>query len=79
MAAEIYASGNIPQRADTQRMLLVKMVNATITGGGGVTGVYAGNGSPVGVVVPAGVAAVYVQADSTPPGQLWEFYSGAWH
>lgn len=37
-AAESYASGNVPQKNDTRRVLLVKGVNATIAGGSGGTG-----------------------------------------
>jgi len=43
--------------------------------------VFGGNGSPVGVVVPDPSLsfALYIQTDSSPAGQLWQFYSGGWH
>ena len=53
-------------------VLLSQLVNSG--GGGGVT---AGYGTPT--ATPATGAALYIQIDSAPPGQLWEYYSGAWH
>lgn len=54
--------------------LLVQVLNASV--GGGTNG---GTGSPVGVVTPSSSYALYIQTDSVPPGQIWEWYGGAWH
>lgn len=45
----------------------------------GVTGVYSGNGDPNGVVTPAGGAALYIQKDSVPAGQVWWWDGAAWN
>ena len=41
--------------------------------------IFTGTGSPVGVIFPTTSAAFYTQQDSTPPGLVWSYYSGAWH
>ena len=41
------------------------------------TSVTCGNGAPS--TAPAGGCGFYIQQDSVPPGQVWEYYSGAWH
>lgn len=72
-----------PRRGDTERLLLVKILNATNAGGGGGAGgvtagtVDAGNGPPTSV--PTTNGALYIQKDSVPPGQLWSFYDNQWH
>ena len=47
--------------------------------GGGTKQVFAGTGSPVGIVTPTADAAFYTQTDSTPPGLVWQWYGGVWH
>lgn len=44
----------------------------------GTLGVFGGNGSPVGVVIPTTAAALYVQFDSDPPYIVW-VWDGSWH
>lgn len=56
--------------------LLCEIKDALAGGITGVTGVYSGVGSPVGVVTPTGTAAVYFD---TSDGTQWNYYSGAWH
>lgn len=58
--------------------LLQQIVINGSTGGGGSGGTFGGNGSPVGVVFPTSAFAFYIQADSVPPGLVWEYYNGAW-
>jgi len=81
MSAEVFGSGNVPQKSDTMRMLLVKDVNAILNpgggGGGGASGgVYAGNYSggqpPFTPPLGAGIAT------DTSTGRQWNFYSGVW-
>ena len=64
-------SGTVPLRWDTRRILLVKMLNATVTGSGGITG---GAGAPV--AAPTSTNAIYVDTNT---GTLYVYYSGAWH
>lgn len=54
------------------------IVGASGGGGGGTTQVYTGIGSPTGVVVPAGAAAIYF--DKTIPSQpiVWYWNSATW-
>ena len=53
----------------------------TVSGGGATAAiqVFAGTGSPVGVVFPTTDAALYTQTDSTPAGVVWSYYDGVWH
>lgn len=48
-------------------------------GGSGIIQVFAGNGSPEGIVTPVSNAAFYTQIDSVPPGEVWDWYDGSWH
>lgn len=70
---EIYASGNVPLRSDTIRVLLVKDVNATRAGGGGGGGNNnkEGIGSPVGVVTPDYVGQFYSDQTDVNSVKLW--------
>lgn len=64
----------------TEKQLIAALVYIQCTGEGSAGGTFGGNGSPVGVVVPSGAFAIYIQSDSVPnPGALWEWYGGAWH
>jgi hypothetical protein len=56
------------------------------TGGGTVTGdtqVFSGTGSPEGVITPTTDTAIYFRLDATTGfpdgGEMWSYYSGAWH
>lgn len=73
--SEQYGSGVTPLKSDTMRMLMVKELIATNTGGGG--GTAGGTGAPTST--PTSQYALYIQTDSVPPGQIWEWYSGSWH
>lgn len=59
---EIYGSGTTPKTSDTERMLLVKILDATNSGGGGggTAGVFEGAGDPNGVQ-SAAIGSVYSQ------------------
>lgn len=47
-------------------------------GGGGPAGfVTCGTGAPT--TAPTSSCGFYIQTDSVPAGQVWEYYSGAWH
>lgn len=58
--SESYNPPYTPERGDTQRQLLVKVLNALLAGygGGGTAMVFTGSGSPEGVVT-APVGAIY--------------------
>lgn len=67
---EIYGSGTTPKTSDSQRMLLVKILGATTTGGSGSNIVGAYGGVAPGVT-PTGVT----WAKDSDTGKLW-FYDG---
>lgn len=71
---EILSSGVIPQTTDTQRMLEIRILNATVAGGGGTGGAYTGAfADPNGNVTPDDTdsGAWYYQTPSTDPFNVW--------
>lgn len=64
-------SGTTAVKSDTRRLLLIKILNATVSGSGGITG---GAGAPV--AAPTSTNAIYVDTNT---GTLYIYYSGAWH
>ncbi len=79
-SAEKFASGNVPTKADTIRMLLVKEVNSTNSGGGGSLGqVLSYTGSTSGLV-PTNPNQPAVAYDSAGVGRTytWSVSGQAW-
>ena len=76
--SEDYFQGTKPTGNDTERQLLVKILNALNQGaGGGGTGATFGNyagGQPT--FTPASGIGLAVDTSN---GTLWEYYNGAWH
>jgi len=58
-------------------LALLAQISANGTGGAPGGGVTAGTGAPSST--PTSSGALYIQTDSIPAGQIWEWYSGAWH
>lgn len=76
--AETYASGVIPTRSDTRRILLVKQLTAINAGGGGG----GGSGAPDSInyagppiVNPPALQNIVVDSN----GQQWMYWGGAWN
>jgi hypothetical protein len=76
---EAFSSGTTPQTTDTLRMLEIKILNATVAGGGG-TGTNdvrsANYGGAQPSWTPTGTLGVAVD---TSTNQVWWYYGGAWH
>lgn len=64
------------------QLMELALLNQIAGGGSGVSnfgGVTGGTGAPTST--PSSAYAIYIQTDSAPPGQLWEWYGspGSWH